>query len=84
MIGLVLAQDVVDEIGRDRDLPPRLLLPRKPPLDQAGNHGAVPERAFHQRGFGEPILQVVAEHVLREQLVKKAGVAPMAVMSRMP
>ena len=75
MVGLVLAQHVVDEIGRDRDLPAGLLLARKAALDQPGDDRAMPEGALHQGGFGEPVLEIVAEHVLGEQVVEEAGLA---------
>jgi hypothetical protein len=75
---LVPAQHVVDEIGRDRHLPRRLLLAGKLALDQPGDHGAVAEGALHQRGFLQPFLEIVAEHVLREQLATKAGLRLLA------
>ena len=64
MVGLVLAQHVIDKVGRDGDLAARLLLSREPPLDQAGNDRAIAEHALHQRRFGKPGLQIVAQHVL--------------------
>ena len=75
VIRLVLAQHVVDEIGGHRDLPPGFLLTRKAALDQPGDDRAIAEGALHQRRFGEPGLQVVAEHVLGEQVVEEAGLA---------
>ena len=48
VVGLVAAQHVVDEVGRDGDLPPGLLLARMLPLDQPGDDGAVPERALQK------------------------------------
>ncbi len=67
VVGLVATQHVVDQFGRDRDLPPGLLLPRKPPLDQPGDDRALAEGALHHGGFVEPGFEVVAEHVLVEQ-----------------
>src|SRR5262249_20121717 len=64
---LVLAQHVVDEVGRDRHLAARLLLPRKAALDQACDDRAIAEGALHQSGFREPGLQIIAQHVLVEQ-----------------
>ena len=65
---LVLAQHVVDEVGGDRELAARLFLAGKPLLDQSGDDRAGAEGALHQRRFREPGLQIVAQHVLVEQL----------------
>ena len=40
MVGLVLAQHVVDEIGRDRELAAGFFLAGEAPLDQPGDDGA--------------------------------------------
>ena len=50
-----------------RELPARFLLAGIAPLDQPGDDGAGAECALHQRRFGEPGLQIVAQHVLVEQ-----------------
>src|SRR5262249_56617252 len=71
MVGLVLAQNVVDEVGRDRDLAARFLLARKATLNQPGNDRAGAEGALHQRGFIEPRFKIVAQHVLIEQRRKR-------------
>src|SRR5579864_5910221 len=68
VVGLMAAQHVVDEVGRDRHLPLILLLGRRPALDQSGDDGALPEHAFHQRRFGKPGFEIIAQHVLAEQL----------------
>ena len=60
------AEHVVNEVGRDGHLAPRLLLAGEAALDQAGDDGAVAEGALHQRRFGEPCLKVVAQHILIE------------------
>src|SRR6478735_4654707 len=52
-----------------------MIRPRKAALDQAGDHRALAEGAFHQRRFGEPGLEIVPEHVLGEQFVHEAGIA---------
>ena len=52
-------------------MPPGLFLAGKAALDQAGNNGAGAERAFHQSRFLQPVLQIVAEHVLGKQVVKR-------------
>ena len=44
--------------------------PGKAPLDQPGDDGAGAEGALHQRRFRQPFLEIVAEHVLREQIVE--------------
>ena len=69
VVGLVPAQHVIDEVGRDGDLPAGLLLARETALDQPGDDRAGAEGALHQRRFGEPFLEIVAEHVLGEELV---------------
>ena len=45
--------------------------PRMAPLDQPGDDRAVAEGALHQRGFREPRVEIVAQHVLVEQLVER-------------
>src|SRR5262249_16757048 len=67
VVALVLAQHVVDEVGRDRHLAARLLLPREAALDQAGDDRAIAEGALHQSRFREPGFQIIAQHVLIEQ-----------------
>ncbi len=67
VVALVRAQHVVDQIGRDRDLAAGFFFAGKAAVDQAGDDGAVAERALHQRGFREPGLEIVTEHVLVEQ-----------------
>ena len=47
-----------------------LLLAGEAPLDQAGDDRAIAEGALHQRGFREPGLEIVAQHVLVEQRVE--------------
>ena len=67
VVGLVAAQHVVDEVGGDRDLAAGFLLARETALDQAGDDRAVAKCALHQRRFGEPGFEIVAEHVFVEQ-----------------
>ena len=71
MVGLMAAQHVVDQIGRDGDLAARFFLAGKAPLDQAGDDRTVAKRALHQRRLGEPGFQIVAEHVFIEQRGKR-------------
>ncbi len=66
----MLAQHVVNQVGREQHLAPGLLLPGEPPRDQSGDDGAGAEGALHQRGFGKPGFQVVAQHVRIEQRVE--------------
>jgi hypothetical protein len=66
VVGLVLAEHVVDEVGGNGHLTPRLLLSRMAALDQARDDGSHPEGAFHQARLGEPGVEIVAEHVLVE------------------
>src|SRR3954452_7860636 len=70
MVALMLAEHIVDEIGGDGDLTTRFLLAGKTALDQARNDRAGAKRAFHERGFGEPSLEIVAQHVYVEQFCK--------------
>src|SRR5260370_187963 len=44
VVGLVLAQRVVDQVGAEGDLAARFLLAGKAPLDQAGDHRDVDRR----------------------------------------
>jgi parallel beta-helix repeat protein len=67
VIGLVAAQHVVDEIGRDGHLTPALLLAGEAALDEAGDDGGMAKGPLHQHGFGQPRLEVVAHHVLVEE-----------------
>ncbi len=61
------AQHVIDQIGRNRDLPPGLFLAGMALVDQAGNHGAIAEGALQQEAFVQPGFQIVAQHVLVEE-----------------
>ena len=70
VIGLVLAQHVVDQVGREQHLAAGFLLAGEAPRDQAGNDRAGAERALHQRGFGKPRLEIVAQHVRIEQRIE--------------
>ena len=70
VIGLMLAQHVVDEVGGEQHLPPRLLRADEAARDQPGDHRAGLEGALHQRRFGEPGFEIVAQHVGIEQRVE--------------
>src|SRR5260370_37527445 len=65
--GLRARQAVLPETGGARPPPPRLLLAGKPALDQACDDRADAEGTLHQRRFGEPRFQIIAEHILAEQ-----------------
>ena len=41
-------------------------------LDQAGDDGADAERALHQARFGKPGIEVVAQHVLAEEVPRSS------------
>ncbi len=75
MVRFVAAQDVVDEIGRDRDLPASLFLARMATFDQAGDHCTLAKRALQHEAFGKPGLQIIAQHVLVEQVTQREMVA---------
>src|SRR5205823_7650007 len=64
VVGLVLAQRIVDQVGAEGDLAARLLLPRKAPLDQAGDYRHVAKRAPQHRRLVHPGFEVIAQHVL--------------------
>src|SRR5262249_10206204 len=68
MVGLMLAQHIVDEIGRNSKLAARFLFTREALFDQSSNNRTTAKCALHQSRFGEPGFQIVAEHVLIEQL----------------
>ena len=63
VVGLMLAQHVVDEVGREQHLAARFLLAGEAARDQPRDQRAVAKGALHQRGFRQPCLKVVAEHV---------------------
>src|SRR5262245_45460005 len=67
VIGLVAAEHVIDQVGRDRHLTARFLLAGETALDQPRDDGAGAEGTLHQCRFGEPRLEIVAEHVFVEQ-----------------
>ena len=48
----------------------RLLRPRKPPLDQAGDQGAVAEHALEHHTLIQPGFEIVPQHVLLKQRIK--------------
>ena len=79
VVGLVLAQHVVDQVGGDRHLPPGLLLPGMAALDQARDDGADAEGALHQARLGEPGIEIVAEHVLVEQPARGRAARPRTI-----
>ncbi len=68
MVGLVLTQDIVDEIRGDRHLTAGLFLTRMTPLDQPRDNRANAERSLHQVRFRKPGVEIVAQHVLIEKL----------------
>ena len=70
VIGLVLAQHVVDQVGREQHLPPGLFLAGEAAGDQAGDDGAGAEGALHQCRFRQPRLEIVTQHVRIEQRVE--------------
>ena len=69
VVGIVLAQHVVDQVGAEGNLAAGLLLAGMAPLDQAGDDSTVPEGALDQRALGHPLLEIVAEDVDGEQLI---------------
>ncbi len=65
----MVAQHIIDQVRGDGHLSSRLLLPRKAPFDQAGDGGDIAEGPLHQNGFVQPGIQIVPQHVRRQQRV---------------
>ena len=63
VIGLMFAQDIVDQVGREQHLATAFLLAGKTPRDQARYDRAGTESAFHQRRFRKPRLKIVTQHI---------------------
>src|SRR5690606_11600881 len=63
----MFAQNVIDQIRGDGDLPPGFLLPWKTSLDQPCDHRTLPETALHQWSFREPGFEIISQHVLSKQ-----------------
>ena len=70
---LVAAQHVVNDIIVEGHLPPGPVRPHDVLIDQPADHRAAPEGALEQRAFIHPRLQIVAKHVLIEQLSHRLG-----------
>ena len=66
MVGLVAAQHVVDEVGREGDLPARLALARMVALDQPADHRDLAEGALQQVRALRPIRRTRARGCRRE------------------
>ena len=58
MLGLVAAQHVVDEVGREADLAPGLALAGMLALDQPADHRHLAEGALEQNGSARPIRRI--------------------------
>src|SRR6056297_1936655 len=67
--GVVLPQDVIDEIGRGGHLASGLLAAGMATFNQTGDYGARTEGALHHQRFRQPCIEVVAEHVFFEEAV---------------
>ena len=68
MLGLVAAQHVVDEVGREADLPPVLRLPGMLALDQPADHRHLAEGASSAGSeLLDPVDELLLEDVGREQ-----------------
>ena len=70
VVRLVLAQDVVDQVGVEGHLAAGFFLSRHAPFDQSGNHRHVAEGPAQHGGFRHPFLQVVAQHVFMKQSIR--------------
>ena len=68
MVGSWRAQHVVDQVRVEGDLAAGLLLAGIAALDQPGDDRDVAEGALEHGRFGHPLLEIVAQHVLVEQL----------------
>ena len=67
MVGLVAAQHVVDQVGREGDLPAGLALARMVALDQPADHRHLAEGALQQVRALHPVDELVLEDVGREE-----------------
>ena len=63
MIGFILAQDVIDQVGRKRDLPARFAGPWLLPLDQPANHSNFAECAAQQVRILYPVGKLVRQYI---------------------
>src|SRR6476661_4768257 len=66
VVGLMLAQHVVDKVGGNRELAARFLLAGEAFFNQSGDDRTASKCALHQRRFREPGLQIVTKHILIE------------------
>ena len=66
----MFAQHIIDEVGREQHLAAALLLTGEAARDQARDQRTIAEGALHQRGFRQPRLEIVTEHVGGEQRVE--------------
>ena len=71
MLGLIFAQHVVDEVGREADLLAGLALAGMLALDQPADHRDFAERALEQMRLFDPFDEFMFEDVGREQ--RRAG-----------
>jgi hypothetical protein len=67
VVGLVAAQHVVDEVGREGDLLARLALAGMVALDEAADHRDLAEGALQQVRALHPFDELVLEDVGREE-----------------
>ena len=67
MVGLVLAENVIDKIGREGHLFASLTLARMLALDQPGNHRHLAEGPAQQMRILHPIDKFVGQYIGREQ-----------------
>jgi biopolymer transport protein ExbD len=67
VVWFILAQNVVDQVGREGHLLAALALARMLPLNQPGDHRHLAERAAQDVRFLNPFEELVAENVGREQ-----------------
>ena len=67
MVGLVAAQHVVDEVGREADLAPGLALAGMLALDQPADHRHLTEGALEQIRLLDPVDELVLKDVRGQQ-----------------
>src|SRR5437868_15242433 len=72
MLGLVAAQDVIDEVGREADLASGLALAGVLPLDEAADHRNLAKGSLQQVRTLDPFDEFALQDVGREQ---RLGVA---------
>ena len=67
MVGLVAAEHVIDEVGRDAQRPAALVLAGNGPLDQPADDRRLPKRPAQERRGRHPVRQFILQDLRAEQ-----------------